>query len=133
MEPPTIATCFANDLRNIFLVHDKRILVIVLQQLSDLEARNVLNLEERVELEKGICHTLLPKTKSIADLLPKSRGNKTLEDRHLSKAVHDASGRGVPLGSYMTQEDWLELLKHHTSPLIPRECCRGIQELSSHI
>jgi len=50
--------CF-NDLRTIFLVHDKRMLGIVLQELDSLVYRhNVLTLEEAEMLRNGIVPTI---------------------------------------------------------------------------
>ena len=51
--------CF-NDLRTVFLVHDKRMLGLVLEELDSLVARNVLSSRQAGILNQGLVHTIIP-------------------------------------------------------------------------
>lgn len=62
--------CF-NDMRTLLLVHDKRMLGIVLEELDALVARNVLLPSEANVLQRGICPTILPGSTNMAQFIKK--------------------------------------------------------------
>ena len=64
-----LSTCCVNDLRNILLIHDKRILCIIREELASLVARQVLTEQEGQLLKNGIVETLVPGSLSMKELL----------------------------------------------------------------
>lgn len=129
-----IATCSVNDLRNVFLIHDKRILGIIGEELPNLEARGILTANESAELRNGIADTLLAGSERLRDLLEKSKKDDTIKDKYIIKPARDAIGRGIRLAKYLSQQEWLDLLeKHAAKPLLPSEGACVVQRLAEHI
>jgi hypothetical protein len=129
-----IATCCLNDFRTILLLHDKRILGVVLDELEDLKTRNVLTKEEALRLENAIAETLPSGTDAIKDLLTRSRTDPTRKNDWIAKPVRDASCNGIKLGSDMTQEEWLTLLEAQSRRrLRPTEDAFVIQRMVKHV
>ncbi|KAK2924325.1 hypothetical protein FoTM2_016483 [Fusarium oxysporum f. sp. vasinfectum] len=63
--------CF-NDMRAILLIHDKRMLGIVRQEIPQLVTRGVVTAVQAEALRLGIVETLIPGSKELNDLLHKS-------------------------------------------------------------
>ena len=129
-----IATCCVNDFRNIFIIHDKRILGIIEEELPKLEARKVLTPQERSDLSDSIATTLLAGTPAMKDLLDRSRQSNREKDAWIIKPVRDASGNGIKLGKNISQEEWLDLLERHADhTLLPSEGACVVQRLVDHV
>lgn len=129
-----IAGCCVNDLRNVFIIHDKRILGIIIDELPNLEARGILTPTERRQLENGIADTLLPGSGRLKELLALSKSDSTQKDGYIIKPVRDASGNGIKLAKHLSQQEWLELLEQQASkPLRPREGACVVQRLADHV
>jgi hypothetical protein len=129
-----IATCCINDFRNILLLHDKRILGIVLDELDDLKARNVVTKEEGVKLKNGLAETLLPGTVALQNLLERSKADPKHKDAWIAKPVRDAACAGIKLGEDMTQDEWIALLEEQSERrLRPTEGAFVIQRLANHV
>ena len=129
-----ISTCCVNDLRNVFLIQDKRLLGILLDELPNLQDRGVLNADECKELRQGIAPTLLPGTSEMRSLLKKSESNDALRHKSIIKPVRGAMGNGIILGKNLSQTEWLSILEQQSShALLPSEGAVVIQELVQHI
>jgi hypothetical protein len=129
-----IATCCFNDLRNVLLVHDKRILGVVADQLGSMVAFRVLTEEEAVRLRNGIAETLLPGTSALRALFERSKLDPAEKDQWIVKPARDASCRGIQLGEDLPQEEWLSILEEQSARrLRPNEGALVIQRLAKHV
>ncbi|KAL9039306.1 MAG: hypothetical protein Q9214_004932 [Letrouitia sp. 1 TL-2023] len=106
--------CF-NDLRTIFLVHDKRMLGIVLQELDSLVHKHGLFGPAQAEtLRRSITPTILPGSRGMAAMIHFSRYSPHIREDFLLKPIRGGKGTGIFFGSDMTAEQWiseLELLR----------------------
>lgn len=129
-----IATCCTNDLRTVLLLHDKRILGIVLEELHNLVERHIFTPAEASTLKGGIADTLLPGTARIRSLYQQSLADATLKDGFIIKPARDASCNGILLGSRITQEVWLQRLSLLSSTtLLPHEEACVVQKMVNHV
>lgn len=103
--------CF-NDLRTVYLVHDKRMLGIVLQEIDSLvQQHRVLNTEEGEVLRRSIVPTVIPGSKEMKDLI--HLGERRLLDgaNYLLKPVSSGKGKGIIFGSDLTAKEWINSLR----------------------
>ncbi|OJJ32900.1 hypothetical protein ASPWEDRAFT_174330 [Aspergillus wentii DTO 134E9] len=107
--------CFS-DMRSILLVHDKRLLGIVLQELDNLVARNVLTTEQAAILNRGIVPTTLPGSPQLTDFITQSRKSETLKNAYILKPVRSGKGAGILFGDQLSQEEWLAKLEPMRNP-----------------
>ncbi|PYI05181.1 hypothetical protein BO78DRAFT_447826 [Aspergillus sclerotiicarbonarius CBS 121057] len=107
--------CF-NDMRTLLLVHDKRMLGIVLEEMDSFVAREVLTPQGASLLKQGICHTILPGSSHLAHLIEQCRQQRDLKDEYLLKPARGGKGEGIVLGENMTPEAWVTRLEELTSP-----------------
>lgn len=129
-----LATCCSNDFRTILLLHDKRILGIVQEEVPSLIRRGVLTKVEAERLQHGIADTLLPGTPALAMLLEQSKEDESLKDEYIIKPVRDASYRGIKLGKNISQEEWLEILEEQSKRVLrPTEGANVVQKLAKHV
>lgn len=106
-----LSTCSVNDFRTIFLFHDKRILGIVQQEISNLIETNVLSATEGMALRNGIAETMIPGSSELKRLLEDARQDPLAKNRYIIKPVRDASCNGIRFGEQMEQDDWLLFLE----------------------
>lgn len=97
--------CF-NDMRAIFLTHDKRMLGIVLQELESLVTRSILSAEQAAHLEKGIAYTILPGSPELEDLIDRSSASEQLKDEYILKPIRSGKGDGIQFGDQLSHADW---------------------------
>ncbi|KAJ6001300.1 hypothetical protein N7522_006527 [Penicillium canescens] len=109
--------CF-NDMRTLLLVHDKRMLGIVLEELDSLMARKVLLPTEASLLKKGICHTILPGSTKMARFIEMCRLQPSFKDDYILKPVRGGKGEGIIFGDNVTYESWMSRLEELTSPYL---------------
>ncbi|KAE8380411.1 hypothetical protein BDV26DRAFT_302844 [Aspergillus bertholletiae] len=105
--------CF-NDMRTILLVHDKRMLGIVKQELRSLVEREVLTQAQAHALDLGIADTILPGSLELYQLLERCRSSPDLRTEYLLKPVRSGKGDGIVFGDELSPTEWLsklELLK----------------------
>jgi hypothetical protein len=100
-----------NDMRTILLVHDKRMLGIVKQELRSLTRRKVLTAVQASALDKGIVDTLLPGSTEIRELLGASRAAPDLKNQYLLKPIRSGKGAGIVFGDDVTPEEWAQSLE----------------------
>lgn len=105
--------CF-NDMRTILLVHDKRMLGIVQQELRSLAERQVLTQAQANALDRGIADTILPGSPELFQLLDRCRASPDLRNKYILKPVRSGKGDGIVFGDDLSPTEWLsqlELLK----------------------
>ncbi|OAA60859.1 hypothetical protein ISF_05898 [Cordyceps fumosorosea ARSEF 2679] len=102
--------CF-NDMRTILLVHDKRMLGIISQELPSLLRRGVLAAGQARALAKGIADTTLPGEARMRRLLRQSRVDPALKDAYLLKPVRGGKGAGIVFGEDLGGDEWLAALR----------------------
>ncbi|KAM5443991.1 hypothetical protein MferCBS31731_000508 [Microsporum ferrugineum] len=120
--------CF-NDMRTIFLVHDKRMLGIVLQELESLVHKHgILTQEQAGILRKGIATTLLPGSPELDHYYHQCKATPGLKDDFLLKPVRSGKGAGILFGDELPTEAWLEKLERSRSPaLVPGQTTYVVQ------
>lgn len=112
--------CF-NDMRTILLVHDKRMLGIVKQELGSLVERQVLTRAQAHALDRGIADTILPGSVELCQFLEHCRRSPGLRTEYLLKPVRSGKGDGIIFGEEVSPTVWLsklELLKCPGTTLI---------------
>jgi hypothetical protein len=131
-----LATCSINDFRTILLLHDKRILGIVQQEIPNLVERNVLSAVEGTALRDGIAETIIPGSSELKQLLEDARQDPLAKNRYIIKPVRDASCNGIRFGEQMNQSDWLSFLERMASralyPASDNDAC-VVQRLVDHV
>ncbi|PYI04462.1 Clavaminate synthase-like protein [Aspergillus sclerotiicarbonarius CBS 121057] len=107
--------CF-NDMRTILLVHDKRMLGIVKQEIPTLVARKVLRPEDCDVLERGIADTIIPGAPELDDLIGLSALLPDLRKMFLLKPIRGGKGAGIVFGDEIDPEEWLTTLERLRCP-----------------
>jgi hypothetical protein len=123
-----------NDLRTVFIVHDKRLLGIIPEELPGMVSRGVLTAEEADIVAAGIAHTINPGSDAMRNLIHQSKENPEVRAGYIYKPCRDGMGHGIELGRNMTQEVWLERLEKLANPdvLRPHDDAAVIQKLVDH-
>lgn len=111
--------CF-NDMRTILLVHDKRMLGIIKQELGPLVSRKVLTQAQAAALHRGIADTCLAGSQELQELLKSSQMDASLKDSYLLKPVRGGKGAGIVFGDEITNKEWLGALEQLKSPRLVR-------------
>lgn len=111
--------CF-NDLRTIFLVHDKRMLGLVREELDSLVARKVLSVQQSDLLGRGLAHTIIPGSDSLHQLMLNCNVKATTRSNYLLKPVRGGKGSGILFGDQVSQKKWLSLLRAMRDPHLRR-------------
>lgn len=107
--------CF-NDMRTILLVHDKRMLGIVKQELAHLTEQGVLTLAQAETLDRGIVDTILPGSTELGRLLRSSRELPGLKDQYILKPIRSGKGNGIAFGEDLTSAEWVSKLENLRCP-----------------
>ncbi|KAF4434839.1 multidrug transporter [Fusarium acutatum] len=107
--------CF-NDMRTILLVHDKRMLGIVRQEIPKLVERGVVTAIQAEALRLGIVETLLPGSQELKNLLQVSLTSPDLRHGYILKPIRSGKGNGIIFGDDVTAPEWTSLLRALTSP-----------------
>ncbi|MCJ1334178.1 hypothetical protein MMC10_010885 [Thelotrema lepadinum] len=112
-----VSLCCFNDLRTIFLVHDKRMLGIVLQELQSLvHKQKILTSAQAETLRRGITLTIIPGSPELSFLTRLSEWNPIIKDNLLLKPIRSGKGAGIVFGSDVTQEEWISQLERLRDP-----------------
>ena len=107
--------CF-NDFRTVFLVHDKRMLGLVLEELNKLVDRKVLTPGHARILRDGVTPTKIPGSSDIQVLIRQTMNNPGLKDEMLLKPIRSGKGDGIAFGTDMTLECWMSQLQDLANP-----------------
>ncbi|KAJ8610078.1 hypothetical protein MRB53_038805 [Persea americana] len=106
-----LATCAINDVRSLYLAHDKRMFGIIQEELDDLvNTQKVLTSQEADLLRTSLAVTYNPGSQRMRYLLAECRKDATGKDSYLLKAVRGGMGQGLAFGNSMTNEEWCERL-----------------------
>lgn len=106
-----IAKCCFNDLRTILLVHDKRMLGLVLEELDALvNVQQVLTSSQAEILRCGITPTIIPGSREMRALIHTAYDNQGVKDDLLLKPIRGGKGAGIVFGSDMTPQAWASQL-----------------------
>ncbi|KAK8096118.1 hypothetical protein PG999_014140 [Apiospora kogelbergensis] len=107
--------CF-NDLRTILLVHDKRMLGIVRQEIPQLVVSGVLTSGQADTLLGGIAETLLPASEDLGRFLQACRASSQLKDQYILKPIRSGKGDGIVFGDDLDHAGWISALEALLSP-----------------
>lgn len=107
----------ANDTRSKFIVHDKRILGIVHQELDDLVTKHrVLTEAQATLLRTRIVPTIIPGSRESNQLLDLYRQGKVSKDDYIIKPVRGARGQGIKFGDELDTPAWEKVLDDLQKP-----------------
>ncbi|THC96584.1 hypothetical protein EYZ11_003924 [Aspergillus tanneri] len=111
--------CF-NDMRTVLLVHDKRMLGIIQQEIPTLVARDVLSPEQGEALKRGIAHTIIPGSSELNELVQMSKDYPERKNEYLLKPIRGGKGAGIVFGDEISPSKWLSILEDLRNPqLVP--------------
>ncbi|EEU35999.1 uncharacterized protein NECHADRAFT_49776 [Fusarium vanettenii 77-13-4] len=115
--------CF-NDMRTVLLVHDKRMLGIVKDEIPHLVARMVLTPSQAEALASGVVDTILPGSRRLHDLLELSRASPRLRHDYILKPIRSGKGDGIVFGDDVDADEWVAALEGLVSPkVVPGITC----------
>ncbi|PHH60872.1 hypothetical protein CDD81_1077 [Ophiocordyceps australis] len=103
--------CF-NDMRTVLLVHDKRMLGIVRQELQTLVARSILSVSQAATLDRGLADTILPGSSQLQLL----RQTPSAKHDYILKPVRSGKGMGIVFGEDLSDAEWMAQLHRLGSP-----------------
>ncbi|KAF1919049.1 hypothetical protein BDU57DRAFT_490977 [Ampelomyces quisqualis] len=107
--------CF-NDMRAIMLVHDKRMLGIVREEVPNLVKRAVISSTQAKALIAGIVPTILAGSPDLVDLMQTSTAAPEIRHEYLLKPIRSGKGDGIVFGEELTADEWLSRLEDLRSP-----------------
>lgn len=107
----------ANDTRSRLIVHDKRILGIIYQELDDLVMKHhVLTEAQATMLRTRIVPTIIPGSQESKQLLDLYRQGKFSKDDFIIKPVRGARGQGIKFGDELETSEWEKVLDDLQKP-----------------
>lgn len=109
--------CF-NDMRTILLVHDKRMLGIVRQEIPNLLLRGVLTVEQASSLNYGVVDTILPGSSELHRLIETCKTSPEARCGYIVKPIRSGKGDGIVFGDDVSAEDWMSTLEALVSPKV---------------
>ncbi|KAE8375736.1 hypothetical protein BDV26DRAFT_299493 [Aspergillus bertholletiae] len=107
--------CF-NDMRTVLLVHDKRMLGIIQQEIPTLVARDVLTPAQGEILKNGIADSFIPGSSELDQLIQASADSPELRKEYLLKPIRGGKGAGIIFGDEVGPSEWLSTLERLRSP-----------------
>ncbi|KAI0448763.1 hypothetical protein F5B21DRAFT_509847 [Xylaria acuta] len=107
-----VSLCCFNDLRTILLVHDKRMLGIVKQELQPLVRAQVLTPDQARVLDEGIVDTFIPGSPQLHSLLQNSISSPNLKDEYVLKPIRSGKGAGIIFGEDIAPDEWKSVLRN---------------------
>ncbi|CAG8909805.1 unnamed protein product [Penicillium egyptiacum] len=116
--PQQISLRCVNDLRTMFLVHDKRMLSLVLKELDSLVARNALSSCLAGILNCRLVHTIIPGSAKLENSTSSCQTGVCIKDSYLLKPVRSGKGSWILFGDQVTQEEWVSLLQGMRDPCL---------------
>ncbi|KAL8893584.1 MAG: hypothetical protein Q9192_005124 [Flavoplaca navasiana] len=103
--------CF-NDLRTVYLVHDKRMLGIVLEELDSLvDRQRLFSSAEADFLRQHIARTINPGSKDMEAILALSKHSPHIRKDFLLKPIRGGKGQGFIFGTDITADEWISHLE----------------------
>lgn len=98
-----------NDFRTIMLVHDKRMLAVVLEELENLVQGDILSDPDAALLAGSIAETYLPRTPGYQKAIESDR-----QEEWLFKPAGSGKGAGIVFRHDVPEEQWQEMLRTAT-------------------
>ncbi|KAL7939963.1 hypothetical protein V8C42DRAFT_339008 [Trichoderma barbatum] len=102
-----IARVCINDFRTYFLLHDKRLLAIILEELNNLLTLGVLTADEAQLLREGIVPSYLPGSQGWRETI----ASPATKDSFVLKNGRGGIGMGHVFGSSVSEEEWISALE----------------------
>lgn len=100
-----------NDIRSIFLIHDKRILGILHQELDDLVTKHhVLSQRQADMLRKRVIFTIIPRSKELERLTDSYYQGNVSKNDFILKTIRSGRGQGIVLGQELSTFEWEAIL-----------------------
>ncbi|RAH41782.1 uncharacterized protein BO95DRAFT_456347 [Aspergillus brunneoviolaceus CBS 621.78] len=99
-----------NDLRSVLLIHDKRILGVLLQELDSLVSKQVLTPEQAAILRHGVVPTINPGSLELSILIDQQSRSLIHKDKFIIKPVRSGRGDEILLGRELSVSQWESLL-----------------------
>lgn len=100
-----------NDIRSILLIHDKRILGILQQELHDLvHKHHVLTQEQAACLRRYVIPTIIPGSPELIQLVEDYSRGTVSKDDFILKPVRGGRGMGILFGADLTNSQWEDML-----------------------
>ncbi|KAJ9489477.1 hypothetical protein VN97_g3799 [Penicillium thymicola] len=100
-----------NDMRSIFLVHDKRLLGIILQELNDLvNKHSVLTPKQAHILQEGIAPTIISGSSELEELVRQSAQSNKIKDGFIVKPARLGDNEGIIFGRDLSAEQWTSVV-----------------------
>lgn len=118
-----LALCCFNDMRTIFLVHDKRMLGVVLQELEVLVHKyHVLTDDQAKLLHRGIAMTIIPGSQELNLFIQQCNNLCSLKDDFILKPTRSGKGDGIAFGVDLTPDEWISRLEAlRSATLVPAD------------
>ena len=113
--------CF-NDMRTILLIHDKRMLGIVKQEIPDLVAHGILTAAQAEALDSGVVDTIIPGSGELRDIVRACRVSPQLRHNYILKPIRSGKGDGIIFGDEASVGEWMSALE----PLGSAEIVPGV-------
>lgn len=110
--------CF-NDMRTVFLVHDKRMLGLVKQEVPSLVSRGVLTRKQGKILDRGVADSILPASREMERFTQACRVTEEFKNDFLLKPMRGGKGVGILFGADLSKDEWLAAMRRHTTPGLP--------------
>jgi hypothetical protein len=96
-----------NDIRSMLLIHDKRILGILLQELDDLVMKhNILTPRQADLLRKGVVSTIIPGSRELDQLIDSYHKGKVSQKDFILKPIRSGRGEGILIGQDLSTAEW---------------------------
>jgi len=111
-----IALCCINDVRSVFISHDKRILGILRGEVDSLVHRGVLSEIRGEMLRNVLIPTILPSSNEVLAIREAARINPGNKKDFILKPLRLARGKGILLGKNLSDEEWIEILNDMNTP-----------------
>ncbi|PVH93516.1 hypothetical protein DM02DRAFT_541389 [Periconia macrospinosa] len=110
-----LALVATNDMRTIFLAHDKRMLGIILQELPRLvTVENIISHSQANLLRQTLLPTISPGTPQMVHILEEFRKGEHSKDDWILKPVGGGKGHGIVFGHEVASEaEWLSLMERN--------------------
>ncbi|OQD78674.1 hypothetical protein PENDEC_c001G04605 [Penicillium decumbens] len=107
----------ANDARSRLIVHDKRILGIIHQELDDMvKKHSVLTEAQAILLRTRIVPTIIPGSQESKQLLDLYRQGQISKDDLIIKPVRGGRGQGIKFGDELETSEWKKALDDLQQP-----------------
>ncbi|RGP70044.1 aerobactin siderophore [Fusarium sporotrichioides] len=107
-----IAKRSVNDIRSIFIAHDKRILGIISQELHDLFHKHmIISEDQKMILEEGIITTIIPGSTELQSVIESVSQDPAIKDKFIMKPFRLARGSGIRFGKNISSEEWQSTLR----------------------